>query len=239
MWWSRRYVFARSLSQERKTAPMAPQSCACGSSGKGFPDLLVALNGVGEVADRQLRVGFHPAVAAFFRQHFLELVLGDVQHDVSVHLEETAPAVERESLAGNRREAAESRFRETEVQDRIHHSGHRGSRARANRDQERVVTVAETSARRLLETPQRGADLLFQAVDAAALRVFRADGCVDRESRRYGNAESGHLGEARPFATEAFLAETGALGLAVSEKEDAFQGASRDQLSVLSDQFSV
>ena len=32
-------------------------------------DLLIALNGVGEVVDRQLRVGFHPAVAAFFRQH--------------------------------------------------------------------------------------------------------------------------------------------------------------------------
>jgi hypothetical protein len=37
MWWSLRYVRARSLSQERNTAPMAPQSCSRGSSGKSWP----------------------------------------------------------------------------------------------------------------------------------------------------------------------------------------------------------
>ena len=33
----RRYAFARGVSHEEKTAPMAPQSCSSGSSGKSLP----------------------------------------------------------------------------------------------------------------------------------------------------------------------------------------------------------
>jgi hypothetical protein len=37
MAWSSRYLMARLFIQEPNTAPMAPQSCSCGSCGKGFP----------------------------------------------------------------------------------------------------------------------------------------------------------------------------------------------------------
>ncbi len=34
---SSRYLMARLFIQEPNTAPMAPQSCSCGSCGKGLP----------------------------------------------------------------------------------------------------------------------------------------------------------------------------------------------------------
>ena len=34
---SSRYLMARAFIQEPNTAPMAPQSCSCGSCGKGRP----------------------------------------------------------------------------------------------------------------------------------------------------------------------------------------------------------
>ena len=55
-----------------------------------------------------------------------------------------------------------------------------------------------------------------------AAREVGADRRLDREARRHRDAERGHLREARALAAERFLAEAGAFGHAVSEREDAF-----------------
>jgi hypothetical protein len=91
-------------------------------------------------------------------------------------------------------------------------------RARPHGDEQRIGRVAET--------PPVAASTFFSAsatsrssLVACILRVFRADGRVDREARRHRDAERGHLGEARALAAQALLAETRALRLAVAEKE--------------------
>ena len=96
-------------------------------------DVFEAGHEVRQIRRRQLRVRGDASLIAFRGQGFLEVLFPGFQDDVSVHLEEAAPAVQREAVARGRGEALDRRAVQAQIQDRIHHSGHRRARPAARR----------------------------------------------------------------------------------------------------------
>ncbi len=167
-------------------------------------------------------------------EHFLEriglqLVLGlHAEHDVAVHLDEAAIRVPREALVlGVGDQALHRLVVEAEVQDRVHHAGHRGPRARAHGDEQRRARVAELPADQALDARQMVRDLLLQLgrVGAAVVVVVAADVGRDREARRHGQPHARHLGEVGALAAEEVLHLGAPVGASASEGVDIFLGA--------------
>ena len=86
------------------------------------------------------------------------------EDDVAVHLDEAAVAVPREArVAGLGRQRLDGLVVEAEVEDRVHHAGHRVAGAGADRHQQRVLQVAELLAGLLLERGDAGLHLACAA----------------------------------------------------------------------------
>ena len=76
----------------------------------------------------------------------------DAQHRAAEHVQQPAVGVVREArVVAARRQALDRLVVQTDVEDGLHHPGHRGGRARAHRHQQRVAGRAEAAAHRLLE----------------------------------------------------------------------------------------
>jgi hypothetical protein len=71
---------------------------------------------------------------------------------------------------------------QAEIEDRLHHAGHRYRRARPDGDEQGVRRVPEPASRRLFEPTDVGRDLIAKRVgERAALQIFDADGARDGE----------------------------------------------------------
>ena len=156
-------------------------------------------------------------------QRVLEHVAGHVEHDLAEHLHEAPVGVVREALvAGLLREAAHGVVVEAEVEDGVHHPGHRERRARTHRHEQRIGCGAELFAHLRLERVTGGRDLVHQPgrerVAPGHVRVAGLGG--DGEAGRNGQAEVGHLGEVRALAAEQELL----LLAALFEGEDVLVG---------------
>ena len=83
---------ARWFIHEPNTAPIAPQSCACGSCGNGLPlllldALLVARDDLGCQSSALRSVSSDVAVAILVVvEDFLEVVMLDAEHHVGIHV---------------------------------------------------------------------------------------------------------------------------------------------------------
>ena len=149
------------------------------------------------------------------------MLLADFHDDVGEHLDETAVAVPRPArvlrLLGKR---LDDRLVEAEVEDRIHHARHRGARTRTDRDEERILEVAELLAGRLLELHDVFEDLLLDVVAdlPAVVVIARARFGRNGEALRNGEPETGHFSEVRALAAEEFAHVGVAFGLPVAEE---------------------
>ena len=151
----------------------------------------------------------------------------EAEHDVAVHLHEAAVGVVGEArVAGLADQALDGLVVEAEVQDRVHHARHRRAGARADRDQERMLGIAESLADRLLDARQRVGDLRLQRGGIRAARgvVVGADLGRDREAGRHRQPEPRHLGEVRALAAEQLLHVGAPVGLAAAEGVDVATG---------------
>ena len=159
----RRYVRARSLSHERKTASIARRSWAHGSDGtSGTPTIERKL---ASNRSRQARA-------------------------------------KASSPVTRARPAVVASF-ETEVEDRVHHPGHRHGRAGAHADEERIGRVAEPPSERGLDAAHPLAQLVVEAGRPAVGEEAPAGLGRDDEARRHGQAEvAGHHAEVRGLAAE-------------------------------------
>ena len=147
-------------------------------------------------------------------QGLLEAVPVDAVHDLAVHLHEAPVRVIGEARApGRGREPLGGRVPETEIEDRVHHPGHRDRRSRADGDEERVGVVSEALPRAPLELGNVLVDLDVEPVrdHAAGSHVRTAGVGRDREPRRHGDAELRHLGEPDPLPAEELAAAPGVL----------------------------
>ncbi len=159
----------------------------------------------------------------------LEAIVGNLEHDLAVHVHETAVAVVGKALAGELREPDHRFVVQTQIQDGVHHAGHRDPGTRANRDEERVFRIAEARADQLLDPGHRGQRLLLDRAAQSTPRLLELAAHLggDGEARRHRNAEEGHLREVRALSSQelAHLAPT--VRLPVAEEEDPARKPSR------------
>ncbi len=163
------------------------------------------LHELAEVVGGEIDVLVDSARGLELGQSVLETVTVDAVHDVAIHLDQPPIRVERETrIAGRGREPLDCDVVQAEVEDRVHHPGHRDRRARANGDEQRALVVAEALLGARLECGDVLVDLGVEAVGDGAARghVRTARLRRDGETRRYRNAELGHLGEADPLSAE-------------------------------------
>ena len=161
-------------------ADRAPELLAAGPRESRLPvlradDLLVRRDDLREVLRRQLGVRRDAARLALLRQRLLELVLAGLRRTTSPYIwRNRRRQSQREPLARDRGgEPLDGLRVQAEVQDRVHHPGHRGARAGAHGDEQRVGRVAEPPARSACSSlRERLRDLAFNAVQARAVRVL-------------------------------------------------------------------
>ena len=168
-------------------------------------DLLERADELAKVVRRELDVLRDPAGGLEVGQRLLEAVAVDALHDLAVHLDEAPVRVVGEPRVARRRgETFDRDVREPEVEDGVHHPGHRDRGAAPDRDEKRVVGVAEALAGALLERRDVPRDLVVEALgDVATCRHVRAAGVGrDREAGRDGDPELRHLGEPDSLAAE-------------------------------------
>src|SRR6185503_753260 len=106
----------------------------------------------------------------------------------------------------------------------IHHARHRGARARAHRDEQRIGGIAEFSPDCLLDLGEGGGALLGQVFRVALIVGVEigADFGGDGEARRHRQAEARHLGEVRALAAEKIAHIGAAFRGAAAETVDPF-----------------
>jgi hypothetical protein len=135
---------------------------------------------------------------------FLQRVSPLGEHHVGEHHDEATVGVVREARVLGGSDQALERFRvEAQVQDRVHHPGHRELRAGSDREEQRVPRVAETAAHVLLHVAERRLHLLPETGrELALLQVLVAGLGGDREAGRNRQPDVGHLREVGSLAAE-------------------------------------
>ena len=96
-----------------------------------------------------LKIGIDGVVVDFFIafQNVLKHVVVEFQNHIGVHLDEAAIAIKgKAAVPGLGSQAFHRLIVQAQVQDRVHHAGHRSARARADRHQKRVASIAKTFA---------------------------------------------------------------------------------------------
>ncbi len=175
---------------------------------------LEGLDQLAQVVDAEVGVGLGAAVLLHRVQGAGEDLRLDAQHGGAEHLEQPAVGVHREALVGALRgQAADGLVVEADVEDRLHHPGHRELRAGADADQQGVGRVAEPASHRVLERLQPLVDLTVETLGYVALLQVRATRLGrDREAGRDREPEVGHLREVGALATEEVLLVLVAVG---------------------------
>ena len=165
---------ARSFFHEPNTAPTAPHICSIGSSGNSLPvasltAFLKRLTSSLQIVDAELGVELDPLFVLEFLHDLLERVdLGlrcrlEAEHDVAVHLHETAIAVPGEAfVAGLVDQPLQGGFVEADVEDGIHHAGHGDAGAGPAGDEQRVLGVAELGPHGLFGFPHGRLDFALE-----------------------------------------------------------------------------
>ena len=194
--------------------------------------LLEALDQLLQVVGGQVGVVLHAALVLQCVDDLLERVVIllryglHAEHHVTVHLHEAAVRVPCETgVARALGHGLDGLVVHTEVEDRIHHAGHRGAGARAYRYEQRHLLVAELHAGEALDVLHCALHLGAEHLDDGLLAmsiVLGANLRRDGESRRYGDADEVHLGEVGSLATEQFTHFAVSFGLFVAEGVDTF-----------------
>ena len=162
----------------------------------------------------RFKLGIGVKALVLFRdfQRFFEQPMIKAEHNIGIHLDEAAIAVPGKALVPrSRRQPRDSLIVQTKVENRIHHAGHRDPRARTHGDEQRVACIAEAFANGRLDMGERLCDLLAHSVRkthpelrrrvCAFLQVAYAFLGRDRKSGRNRQANRGHFGKVRAFAS--------------------------------------
>ena len=149
----------------------------------------------------------------------LKLLLRNVEHHVAEHLDQAAIGVIGEArIVAALGQCFDGLVVQAEVENRVHHAGHRELRAGAHGNEQRIFAGAQLLPLQLFEPLERGEHLDVDLRADLAAHVFAAGFGLDRESRRHGQSGIGHLGQACAFAAEDVLHPAVAIRLAVAEE---------------------
>ena len=115
-------------------------------------DRLERLDEAGEIGRGELGLDRESLLLDEIVQRLFEHVTGDVEDDLAEHLHEPAVRVVREALVVRLLgEALHGVVVEPEVEDGVHHPGHRERRAGTDRHEQRIDGVAEALVHFLFE----------------------------------------------------------------------------------------
>ena len=149
----------------------------------------------------------------------LEALVRNTHHDVSEHVDQSSVGIPCEAgIVSRGRESDHGDVVQTEVEDGVHHPGHRDRGAGTDRHEKRVLGAAEFLALFLLEKRDVALDFIHQpGRKTARPREVRAGHGGDGESGGHGKADRSHVREIGALASEEHLLLGGAIGLAGSE----------------------
>jgi len=137
-----------------------------------------------------------PGLAARLTETVLEHGLVQTEDGVPVHVDESAVAVPGEPFAASPDEPWHDVIDKSDVEDRVHHPGHRPSSAGAHGNEQGSSDVAEPASRALLELGDRGRDLTAEAHRRMTVREVLAARCgADDEALGNRKTQRGHLAE--------------------------------------------
>ena len=203
---------ARSVFHESNTARTARSICSRGSCGNSRPASLTTTSLYVSTSWRMSSASRSRSSVVSFGvlgrvERVVEVLARDSEHGLAEHLDEPAVGVEGEPLVARlRRQAAHRLVVETDVEDRLHHSGHRELGARAHRHQQRVVGLAQLLAHGVLQGSEVLRYLCVQLPRlASALQVRLARLGRDREARRHRQPQIRHLREVRALTPQQVL----------------------------------
>ncbi len=137
----------------------------------------------------------------------LKILLADFHNDVGEHLDKTSVAVPRPScVAGLLCQHFHYVVVEAEVEDCVHHTGHRRSCARTNGNEKRIFFIAEFHTRFFFEFGDVFHNFRFDVVVDlfAVLIVLSAGFGSNRETVRNGETDVGHFRKVCAFTAEKF-----------------------------------
>ncbi len=184
-----------------------------------------------QVVGGELRVEFDAALLLHFVDDDLERIFVlfalrlHAQYHVAVHLYEAAVGVPCETVVARTfGKGLYGGVVQTEVEDGVHHTRHRGACARTDRYQQRSGVAAEGHARLPFYAFDRlfhfGTDGLHHRV-AAFFVVFGTYFGGDRKARRNRDSHEVHLCQVGAFAAEQLTHLAVTFGLLVAERVDS------------------
>ena len=159
--------------------------------------VLVGLDELAELLGRNFGIRLEPETLFHGLQMLVEHLALEVEHHVAEHRDESAIAIPCESfVAGPCGKALYGRVVEPEIEDRLHHPGHRDARTRAHRHEEGALGIAEGKPRRRLQLGEVRENFLPEAIGQTPIApvVLGPRFGRDRETRRHGDPEVRHLG---------------------------------------------
>lgn len=173
-----------------------------------------------QVLGRKLGIDANAGDQTGLSQGVLEQVGVNAHDDIGKHLDKAAVAIPSKARVlrlGN--ETLSGVVVETQVEDRVHHTGHGERSARANRHEQRIGGVAELFAAAGLEVCLGGNDLIERAFgpDVAGTGVLDASLAGNGKATGNRQADTAHLGKVSAFAAKhevhglVALGDTGAL----------------------------
>ena len=126
-------------------------------------DLLVLVAQLDQALGRHVGVELGLVLRLDLVERLFEMLVIDAHHHVAEHVDQAAVGVVGEPLVARRLGQALDRLVvQAQVQDRVHHAGHRRRGAGAHRNQQRVLVVAELLAELLFEHGDVLVDLVHQ-----------------------------------------------------------------------------
>jgi hypothetical protein len=182
-----------------------------------------------EVGGREVGVALDATLVLFGLYDDLEgvdVVLMDrleAEDDIAVHLDEAAVGIVDEALVTGLGDERRGRLVvEAQVEDGVHHPGHRGPGPGADGDKERVLGIAERLADRLLQLLKILSNFEPDGLRDLVLILIKEGANLgrDRESWRDRQPDPGHLGQVGALAAEDVLHFHIAFGGAGPEEKD-------------------
>ncbi len=160
-----------------------------------------------QIVRRQIDVLRHALLLFHLVDELFKVFFTDFHNDVGEHLDKSSVAVPRPAgVVRFGRNGIDDRFVQTEVENGVHHAGHRRSRTRTDGNEQGVLFVAELLARDFFHLVDVFHDFgLDRRIDlSAVLVILRASLGRNREALGNGKTDVGHFRKVRALAAENF-----------------------------------
>ena len=209
------------------TVELGPRILRERLSGRLLDSCLVPFAEILQNRHRKIGVVVRMGVVFGGFQRVLKRIATHPEHDPSVHRDETTVRVVRKPLvARDIREPLDALVVETQIEDGVHHAGHREFGARTNAYEQRIVRITQPTSHVTFQLGDMLRHLRIQLGRPATVHVVTAS--IGRHSEAWWHRQlqhSGHLGEVGTLTTQQILVGHGGLAMLVIKGIDVRHGS--------------